>query len=418
MSTAPNPRTRLYTTAEMYARALSEIVTGAARQGGDVEALERETAAWLGAPHAVAVPRARVGIYLTVRALIRAGRKVILSPYTIADVVNMVICAGGVPVFADIGRNTCNIDACEVERLIDAETDLVLVTHFYGLACDIERIAAVCARHNVPLIEDSAQAFGARVNGRPIGTFGAAGIFSFGQYKNLTSFVGGMIVTPDAALRDRLAAEVAACPFQPTSDLLVRIAKAALADLVTFPPAFRAVFFWVLRYAYLHDIGAVNNQLKIDVHPRLLRTIPRDYLTRMTPLQARLARPQLARIDGDTRQRVAAAEIYDAGLKDLPDLILPPLRTDGSHLYTYYPVRYAERDRLVRFLSLHLRDIQISHHRNCAALECFAEWRRDCPNAETTSKTLIYLPTYPSYGLDEVRRTVAEIRRFFGKPPA
>src|SRR5262249_33107981 len=236
--------------------------------------------------------------------------------------------------------------------------------------------------------------------------------------KNLTSFVGGMVVASDAALRDRLAAEVATFPFQPTTDLLARVARAGLADIVTFPPAFRAFFFWLLRYAYLHDIGAVNNQLKIDVNPKLLRTIPRDYLTRMTPMQARLARPQLARIDGDTRQRIAAAEIYDAGLHDLPDLILPPLRIDGSHLYTYYPVRFAERDRLVRFLSQHLRDVQISHHRNCAALEGFAEWWRDCPKAEATSKTLIYLPTYPSYGLDEVRRTVAGIRRFFGKPAA
>lgn len=410
---APNPRTRLYTTRSLYARALSEMATGRAWRGDDVARLEQAVASRLGTPHAVAVPMARVGIYLTVKALIRPGQRVVMSSYTIADVVNMVVCAGGVPVFADTEPNTCNIDAAEVDRLIDERTGLVLATHFYGLACDIERIAEICRRHGVPLVEDSAQAFGTRVGGRPAGTFGTAGIFSFGLYKNVTSFLGGMVVTADARLRDRLTAEMASWPRESAARLLPRLGKGLMADMVTWPPAFKSLFFWVLRFAYLRNIGAVNNQLKIDVDPRLVTTVPTDYLARLTPLQARLALPQLARADDDTKQRIAAAMIYDQGLRDLPELLLPPLRTDGSHAYTNYPVRYADRDRLVRFLSRHLRDIQVSHHRNCAALPCFAEWRRDCPNAEATSRTLIYLPTYPSYGLGEVRRTVAGIRRYF-----
>jgi dTDP-4-amino-4,6-dideoxygalactose transaminase len=412
-SLAPNPRTRLYTTTSLYLRAVTELASGAAWRGNDLDRLQRATAEWVGAGYAVAVPMARVGIYLAVKALIRRGQTVVMSPYTIADVVNMVVCAGGVPVFADIEPNTCNIDATEVERLIDANTGLVIATHFYGLACDIERIAEICRRRGIPLLEDSAQAFGARVGGRAAGTFGSVGVFSFGLYKNITTFLGGMVVTSDLALRDRIAAELAALPQQGAGRLLSRIGKGLLADLVTFPPAFKALFFWALRYAYLHNVGAVNNQLKIDVNPRLVVDIPRQYLRRLTPLQGRLALSQLGRIDADTRLRIAAAALYHEALCDLPELILPPLRTDGSHLYTYYPVRYRDRDRLVRYLSRHFRDVQVSHHRNCAGLTCFSRWYRDCPNAETTSRTLIYLPTYPSYGLDEVRRTAAAIRRFF-----
>src|SRR5712692_2847005 len=155
----------------MYGRAIVEIATGAAWRGQDVAHLERAAAAWLGARHAIAMPMARVGIYCVVKALIRPGQNVVMSPYTIADVVNMVVCAGGVPVFADVEPNTCNVDATEVERLIDADTGLVLVTHFYGLACDIERIACVCRDRAVALVEDSAQAFGARVRERRVGTF-------------------------------------------------------------------------------------------------------------------------------------------------------------------------------------------------------------------------------------------------------
>jgi len=165
-------------------------------------------------------------------------------------------------------------------------------------------------------------------------------------------------------------------------------------------------------------VGTVNNQLKIDVNPQLVPEIPQRYLTKMTALQARLILPQLERVEDDTRRRIAAARVYDEQLRDLPQLTLPPLRTDGSHLYTYYPVQYRDRDRLVRYLSRHRRDVQISHHRNCAALPCFSPWYRDCRNADRTSKQLIYLPTYPSYGLDEVRKTAAVIRQFFAESAA
>src|ERR1051326_370562 len=139
---APQPRSRLYTTAANYAGLLSGGLFGTSR-GGAVTALARALADCLAIDHVVAVPQARVGIYLTIKHLMRRGRKVILSPYTIADVVNMVVCAGAVPVFADITADgSCNIDPIAVADLLDRERDVgaVMVTHFYGLACDIEPI--------------------------------------------------------------------------------------------------------------------------------------------------------------------------------------------------------------------------------------------------------------------------------------
>ena len=107
---------------------------------------------------------ARVGIYLALKHLIRKGQKVILSPYTISDVVNMVLCAGGVPVFADIEEGgSCNIDAAIVADLLDTEKNIgaVLVSHFYGLVCNLAPILAKCGEKRIPVIEDAAQAFGA-----------------------------------------------------------------------------------------------------------------------------------------------------------------------------------------------------------------------------------------------------------------
>src|SRR4051812_32846748 len=105
------------------------------------------------------MPMARVAIYEVVKAIIRPGASVVMSPYTIADVVNMVIAAGGRPVFADVDPRSGNLSPTELPRLIDKDTGAVLATHFYGCAADIVEIANICRERNVPLIEDSAQAF-------------------------------------------------------------------------------------------------------------------------------------------------------------------------------------------------------------------------------------------------------------------
>src|SRR4029077_9946535 len=115
---------------------------------------------------------ARVGIYLAIKHLIRKGQKVVLSPYTISDVVNMVLCAGGIPLFADIEEGgSCNIDADAVIDLLEIEDNIgaVMVTHFYGLVCNIAPILTACRAKGIPLIEDAAQAFGASLDGKPAG---------------------------------------------------------------------------------------------------------------------------------------------------------------------------------------------------------------------------------------------------------
>ncbi|HUC67947.1 MAG TPA: DegT/DnrJ/EryC1/StrS family aminotransferase [Stellaceae bacterium] len=414
----PAPRLRLYTSLGQYGRVGRDVLLGRQTAGDSVAELETRLARSLGVAYAVAMPLARAGIYHVVRSLIRPGQRVLLSPYTIADVVNMVVCAGAVPVFCDVERATCNIDPAEIERQIDRDAGAVLATHFYGLACDMPRIAAICARHGVPLIEDAAQAFGGRLAGRPLGTFGDAGIFSFGMYKNVNAFFGGMVVTPRSDLRDRLAGALRDLPFQPIPGYLRKVTSAAVTDTVTFPPLFGALFFRLFREAFVRRIDAVNNRLKIDVDPKLRRRMPDAYLCRMTPLQARLILAQLDRVEADMAARIEAARRYHEGLRDIPELILPPLRADGSHIYWHFPIQFDDRHALVAYAMRHGRDIAESHHRNCADLPCFAEYARDCPNARAVARTLIYLPTYPGYGPAEVERTVRVIRSFFGKTAA
>src|SRR5215468_5651367 len=104
-----NPRFRTYSTPGTYGRIVTDTLLGRSARGDDLASFEQAIKQRTGAPFALCMPQARVAIFMALRALISPGQKVILSPYTIYDVINMVICAGGIPVFADIDRATCNL---------------------------------------------------------------------------------------------------------------------------------------------------------------------------------------------------------------------------------------------------------------------------------------------------------------------
>lgn len=414
MLTAPQPRYRLYTTPVSYLTIARDILAGSPDGANDRERLEVAICAQLNVGFAVSVPQDRVGIFLAVRALVAPGRKVILSPYTLSDVVNMVICAGAIPVFADIDRITCNIDPDAVERLIDSETDAVLVTHLHGLACDMQRFRQICDRHGLKLIEDAAQAFGTRFAGRHVGTFGDAGVFSFGLYKNVNSFLGGMLVTGHQDVHDKVRALMDEWPREGWRRLLGKSLKGLASDLATYPPLFKTLTYWVFRYAYIHDIGFLNRKVMIELNPRRKNTLPEHYQRKLSGAQARVVLAQLGNVDRFSKTRMEIARIYHEGLSNIPELILPPYTDDGSHIYTYYPLQSPHRMELIRFMVESGRDIAVQHLRNCAELPCFEEFSRPCPNASATAEQCILLSTYPRFGHRDAERNVAAIRRFYG----
>lgn len=175
--------------------------------GPDVNEFERELAHRIGARHAVAVNAGTSGLHLALLALgIGPGQAVAVPTLTFAATANAVAYTGAVPVFVDCDERTGNIDAELLAELLDRRdragpaVRAVIPVDMFGRCADYDLIAPLCAAHDVPVVEDAAEALGATLQGRAAGTFGRAGVFSFNGNKIMTTSGGGMVVTDDEAL--------------------------------------------------------------------------------------------------------------------------------------------------------------------------------------------------------------------------
>jgi perosamine synthetase len=398
---SPHPRYRLYTTGADYCSVLFDTRDA-------IENFEYEVCRRFDVAAAVCVPMARVGLYLAVREMIRPGQKVILSPLTIVDVVNAVLLAGGVPVFADIVRRSCAMDIERADSLIDGSTAALLVTHLHGETAGAHAFLELCRRRGVCLIEDSAQAFGAIERGKRLGTIGDAGIYSFGLYKNLTTWRGGMVVSNNVELIERIRRHVRKLTPLPKLQLLIRMLGGLLVDAATYPSVFAAFTHPLVR----RNFGIINRRLDPELGAMRSREMPADHLRRMRESQARIGIRHLELVDQDAFHRIEHAAKYHDGLGGLEGVITPQRGDDLSNIYTYFPIQASNRDSLLEYSQKRRRDFAAQHLRNCADLPMFAEFRRDCPNARRAACELVLLPTYPRYPASEVRKNIEVIREF------
>ena len=192
--------------------------------GPELSAFEDEFAAASGAAHAVGVNTGTDAIALSLRALgIGPGDEVITTPLSAAYSTLAIMMAGATPVFADIDPLRLTIDPHAVEAAITPRTAALLPVHLYGQAADMTRLSAIASQHNLAIVEDACQAHLASCDGRPVGTFGAAGAFSFYPTKNLGALGdGGAVITNDAALCRQAAATAQRWTDRPVSPRRVR----------------------------------------------------------------------------------------------------------------------------------------------------------------------------------------------------
>ncbi len=375
-------------------------------------ALEADLAALAGCAHAVLAPMGRTAIYLAIQAIIKPGQIVVLSPLTISDVVNMVICAGGVPRFVDVEPHTGHLDPDRLEAALVGDVGAVLLTHLHGLPARVDEIAALCARHGVPLIEDAAQALGAQAGGRPVGGFGAAGVFSFGLFKHITGLYGGAVVCNDAALAARLRLAQAGWWEASPLRLAARAVHGLGIDVLTRSAVVWPVVWRTVRFGQLHAARPTGRLSSTDRAPRLRLSLPKALAGTMTGLQAGLVLDGIEDLERDAASRRRAARRSHEGLHGLPGLPSQAWPDEGA-VWSCYPLAVANRSGFLDYAMRAGRDLASTTLHNCARLPCFAAWATDCPTAAGLQQQLVQLPTWPGYDDAEIDATITTVRGWY-----
>ena len=335
--------------------------------GPEVDALERDLAAFTSVPHAIGVSSGTDALLVAMMALgIKAGDEVITPTFSFFATAGCVVRTGATPRLVDIDPATFNIDPAAIECALSPRTKAIIPVHLYGLCADMDPILEIANRTGVAIIEDAAQAIGATYRGREAGAMGTFGCFSFFPSKNLGAFGdAGFVTTHD----ERLAHEI-------------RLLRNHGAEP-----------------KYVHS--RVGGNFRLDALQAAVLRVKLPFLARWT---------EMRRVNADRYDRMfadAGLSTAAGGLVDLP--VRPANRT---HIFNQYVIRVPDRDRVRERLSAKGIGTEIYYPVPFHLQECFASlgYRRgDFPAAERAAAEVLALPIYGELTADQQLEVVTAL---------
>jgi dTDP-4-amino-4,6-dideoxygalactose transaminase len=340
--------------------------------GPEVGQLEREVARYCQAKHCVGVSSGTDALLVAMMALdIGHGDEVITTPYTFFATAGCISRLGAKSVFVDIDPATFNIDPTRIEAAITPRTKAIMPVHLFGQCADMDPILAIAKKHNLPVIEDAAQAIGSEYKGRRAGTMGTFGCFSFFPSKNLGA-VGdaGAVTTNDDAFAKRL----------------VRL-RGHGAEV-----------------KYYHD--EVGGNFRLDtIHAAVLSV-------------------KLRHLDTWTAARQANAAFYTKAIQantTLRKVITPPPVVQSRHIFNQYVIRVDDREGLKDFLKARLIGTEVYYPVPMHLQKCFADlgYRKgDFPHSEQAALTTLAIPIYPELTDAQKQHVVESLAAFAAEKTA
>lgn len=356
--------------------ALSEVIkSGWIGIGPKTKQFEEEFAKYLGVKYAVALNSATAALHLAFKVLNIENMEVITTPMTFVSTNHAILYNKGIPVFTDIQRDILNIDPEEIKKNITSKTRAIVIVHYGGHACEMDKIQEIAQKNNLYLIEDAAHASGGEYKGKKLGSFGDLACFSFHAVKNLATGDGGMIVTNN-------------------EDWFRRLGKLRWVGISKDTWSREEVQSADnSRYSWYYDV----EELGFKYH--------------LNDINAALGLVQLKKLDQLNEKRRLLVKKYNQELGDLSWLELPvemPYTKSSCHNYV---IKTSYRDDLNTYLaqkniSTGVHYIPNNHYK------MYKEFGRPTPVAEEVWTKLLTLPLYPDMTEAEQESVISNIKEF------
>ena len=358
--------------------------------------------------HAVSASFGRMACYYILRALeLPAGSEIIFPALTFWVIPEIARRAGLRPVFVDVDPTTFNIEPANIEAAITEKTRAIVPTHLYGQPCEMTEIMRIAESHDLIVIEDCAQAVGARYRGRTVGTFGNASFFSFQSLKGINTYGGGMAMTDDASLAANIRKQAEAEQPQSTGDLVKRFATGLTVRALVSPKGF--TFWGVPIQAAASLFGNYDFSKYLWERIRPLDPFPRKYHQRYSNVQAIVGLRGLAYLDELNSRSLQHALRYSQGLADCGAIQTPRVLSGAEHVYYQYCIYLSDPRSASRRAIRRGVDFETTHVDVCSSLPLFEEFAAECVGARTTEQAL-QLPVYSRLRIADVERVVRVVR--------
>lgn len=343
--------------------AVNEVIdSGMIACGNITTDFEKRFAGYIGANHGIATTSGTTALEVALRALgLGQGDKILTTAYSFIATTNAILYVGATPIFADIEEDSFNISPEEIEKKLCEHPDIkaLLIVHLFGRPCNMDRIMEIVSKHHLILIEDCAQAHGAKWKGKTVGTFGHAAAYSFYPAKNMTTGEGGIVLTND----DKVAE---------TARMLI------------------------------------NHGMRIRYHHEII-----GYNYRMTNVSASIGLCQLNKLDSMNEARKTNARAYDKGLANA-NIILP--KAAEGHVYHQYTIRVINnlRDSFVQYLGENNIGCGIFYPLTIPEQKCYEPYGfpREYKVADSIKHQVVSLPIHPKLKEEEVTTVIDAINNF------
>jgi perosamine synthetase len=348
--------------------------------------LSSKLAKLYGKKHVLLFSRASAALYALLKAYGRPGG-VLLPAYNCIVVPETVLYAGYQPELVDIDINSLNMSRKTVAQSISATTSVVLITHQFGIPCEIDEILEVCKRKKILVVEDASPAIGATYHGKLVGSFGDAGIISFHPTKVLSGVSGGALLTDDDDIARSVnellrSADVAENSF-------ISFAKAIAWKSALNPRVYNVTHF---AYSLLHRIALYEVvALRYDV--------PKRFFSKCSNFSAALINIQLEMLSDITNRRRELAQLYFKELSGSRYLDLPKFPLNSAPAWIQFSLLVKDKRDFYNYMQANGIDLSWTHKYSCA--ESFK--LSGFPGARQAANSVVGLPTYPSLGQERAK---------------
>lgn len=365
---------------------IDTLRSGWLTRGPKTARLEEMFKEYIGCKYSICVSSCTAALHLCLAALgIKKGDEVITSPITWPATANVIVHTGATPVFADVDRETLNIDPSSIEKKITSKTKAIMPVHMAGQPCEMDKIRKIAKKHKLYIIEDAAHAIGASYKGKKIGTLSDFACFSFYPIKNMTTIEGGLVATNNPEWAEKI------------------------------------------RVYSLHGVSNDAWKRYDSSFKGTIEVVYPGFKYNMTDVQASLGLHQLPKLDSFIRERRLIVQQYNDAFRELKEISVPKqLLEIGNAYHLYIIILDIDRMKITRDefmdalkkenigVGLHFRSLHVQQYYK----DTFKFKSSSLPNAMYLSERILSLPMYPKmtqYDVDTVIKAVKKLIAYYKK---